>query len=114
MDQARSISDPEMSQLVVEVAKRYFDADLKPSEPFVGTLGVIILCYLIFVVTAILGFLFLPTYAAVSADISCVIVLALLLGVTLRVSGYIEEATLIGIFKEGLRRLALISRKPDS
>lgn len=113
-EQANKVQDPEARALALQAFHRYYEADIKESArlPLWALLVVLIVLYLLVLGTMIWAFKQLPPVTAAVVCIASYTFMSLLIGVVLRVSGYISETSLLGIWKAGFKTLSSLKGKP--
>lgn len=111
LQQAEGSDDPELKRIAMDAAKHYYEADVKPSEPFAATLFSLLIPYLVVFATAIWAFRSLGFVSALAVVISSYTLLALLVGAALRAAGYITESTFMGILEQGFKTLLLLRKR---
>lgn len=112
--QAGETEDPDLRKVALEAAERYYRADVRKREPFFFTLLAFLLSYVVVIATAVWAFRSMAVYAAAAVVIGSYCFLALVVGATLRVGGYITESSLLGIIKAGFKTLILMRRQERS
>jgi hypothetical protein len=111
LNHAEDIKDPETKTLALEAARKYYEADVSPKEPFAQTLLIVLVSYVVVFATAALAFSQLAFLTAVGVVIGSFVVLSFLVGAAMRASGYISESSFMGIFTAGLRALLLMRKQ---
>lgn len=111
LNQVPNISDPDAKQVALIAVRRYFEADVKPREPFIATLFSLIAPYAVIFFTAMWAFRSLGFVSACAVLIASYSVLAFLVGAALLAAGYISETTFVGITKEGFKTLLLMRKR---
>lgn len=114
VEQARNETDPDIKQVELAAAAKYYetDANVKPREPFLGTLLALLLVYLVVLATAMYAFHEFSFFAAVGVVIAAYAFLVFLVGAAFRPAGYLSEKGFLEIFRGGLQIL-LFLRKPS-
>jgi len=113
LEQANSIQDPDARALALQASHRYYEADIKESAhlPLWALLIVLVVLYVLVLGTMIFAFKELPFGTASVVCVASYTFISLLIGVVLRVSGYISETSFLGIWKAGFKALSSIKGK---
>jgi hypothetical protein len=111
LKQASNIPDQDAKKVALEAVKKYFEADVKPREPFIGTLFSLLVPYVVVFGTAVWAFRSLSFIPALAVVVSSFSLLALIVGAALRAAGYISESGFLGIVKEGFKTLLLMRKR---
>lgn len=95
--------DPDLRKLMLKAAERYYKADIKQNAPFPlwALILILVILYVLVFSTVILAYSHLPVGTATFICIATYIIISLLIGVVLRVAGYISESSLVTIWKAG-------------
>jgi len=105
LKQAMNCPNPDMRELILKAAHRYFDTDIKQSAPLPmwGLIVMLVAFYLLVLGTVVWAYSKLPVITASVVFVLAFSILSLLIGVVLRVGGYISESSLLTIWKAGFK-----------
>jgi len=112
-EQARNEADPEIRELQLQAAARYYEMDIKPREPFFATLLALVFAYVVIIGTAIYAFRNLSFPSAVGIVIASYAFLAFIVGASFRAAGYLSESSFMGIFRGGIRILLFLRKRSN-
>jgi hypothetical protein len=111
VEQARTESDPAIRKLLLKAASNYYGVDMNQKEPFGQTLIAVSIVYILIFAVVFYTFQSFPVYVALPLVLASYCLCALLIGATMRMAGYINEATFLGMFKAGLHALLLRTKQ---
>jgi len=113
--QASQEPNRKIREIMVRAAKRYLDADVDDSmngaQDKTKQFLVLMVCYFLIFLSVILSFAFLSIYAAVLVIVGTFALLCLMLGVMLRMQGYLTERGLLSMVREGFKALLLLRKR---
>ena len=110
LEQAEKTSHLGVRRYALSAARRYYEADVKSSEPFAETLPFTLISWIVIFVSTVFAFRELPLFEAAGVLIGSFLVLSFVVGTALRVAGYISESSLMSIFKAGVWKLLLLRK----
>ena len=110
--QAEKCDDPELKHLMMDAAKRYYDADIKQNTPLpMWALSImLVVFYLLVLGTMVWAYRELSTWKATVVVVAAFAFLSLLVGAVLRVGGFISESNLLTIWKAGFKAVTSLKR----
>jgi hypothetical protein len=110
--QAEKCEDRELKALMMDAAKRYYDADIKQNMPLpLWALSIMLVVFYVLVLgTMVWAYQELPTLKATVVVIAAFAFLSLLVGAVLRVGGFISESNLLTIWKAGFKAVTSLKR----
>jgi hypothetical protein len=112
-EQARNEPDPEIRKLLLKAARKYYETDMKPREPFLATLLSLVIVYIVVIGTAVYAFHNFSFPSAVGIVIASYAFLAFIVGASFRAAGYLSESSFMGIFRGGIRILLFLRKQSD-
>lgn len=109
---AEKCTDPDLKKLELLAAHRYFEADIKQSAPLPmwGLIVMLVGFYLLVLVTVVWAYSRLPVVTATIVFVLAFSIVSLLIGVVLRVGGYISESSLLSIWRAGFKAVTSLKR----
>jgi hypothetical protein len=113
VQQAKNEPDEDIRRLQLEAARKYYEIDVKPREPFFATLLTLLLVYIVVLGTAVYAFRTFSLWTAGAVVIASYAFLGFLVGAAFRAAGYLSETSFMGIFRGGIRILLFLRKRPN-
>jgi hypothetical protein len=113
LKQAQKCPAPDLKQLMMDAAERYYDADIKQNTPLPlwGLSVMLVIFYLLVVSTLVWSYSQLTAAKATFVVIAAFSFLSLLVGAILRVGGYISESGFLAVWKAGFKAVTSLKRE---